>query len=69
MCMFLKNPDHHSCRRVRADAQTSHSTHFLQLIRRNPEALPGQLRDTVPPTCPGSFLVSTKNITLLILKT
>uniref|UniRef100_A0AAV2KX87 Uncharacterized protein n=1 Tax=Knipowitschia caucasica TaxID=637954 RepID=A0AAV2KX87_KNICA len=55
--------------RVRADAQTSHSTHFLQLIRRNPEALPGQLRDTVPPTCPGSFLVSTKNITLLILKT
>ncbi|KAK3573469.1 hypothetical protein QTP86_024688 [Hemibagrus guttatus] len=28
--------------------------HFLQLFRRDPEALPGQPRDIVSPACPGS---------------
>ncbi|KAK3542791.1 hypothetical protein QTP70_002995 [Hemibagrus guttatus] len=28
--------------------------HFLQLFRRDPEAIPGQLRDIVSPACPGS---------------
>ncbi len=27
---------------------------FLQLLRGNPKALPGKLRDIVPPACPGS---------------
>uniref|UniRef100_A0A3Q3IA55 C2H2-type domain-containing protein n=1 Tax=Monopterus albus TaxID=43700 RepID=A0A3Q3IA55_MONAL len=30
------------------------SRHFLQLLRGNAEAFPGQPRDIVPPACPGS---------------
>ncbi|TWW64582.1 hypothetical protein D4764_22G0002290 [Takifugu flavidus] len=29
-------------------------SYFLQLIRRDPQAFPGQPRDIVSPTCPGS---------------
>uniref|UniRef100_A0A3B4B7V7 STIL N-terminal domain-containing protein n=1 Tax=Periophthalmus magnuspinnatus TaxID=409849 RepID=A0A3B4B7V7_9GOBI len=31
-----------------------HSRHVLQLLRWDPKAFPGQLRDIVPPACPGS---------------
>ncbi|PWA16041.1 hypothetical protein CCH79_00018753 [Gambusia affinis] len=29
-------------------------SNFFQLLQRNPKAFPGQLRDIVPPACPGS---------------
>uniref|UniRef100_A0A3B5LMP3 Uncharacterized protein n=1 Tax=Xiphophorus couchianus TaxID=32473 RepID=A0A3B5LMP3_9TELE len=43
-----------SCVYAQPSPQYLQVSHLFQLLRGYPEAFPGQLRDIVPPVCPGS---------------